>query len=153
MRTDELRAVATRVMELRQELESVEARLRELSGDGAPLAPIESMDSPTVLTTNHAQRRADRDRRMPFFAALGGVAVLAGGIGIGYALRAAPPPEPPAAPLVAVPVATVVMPPPPVVPVEPLPPSATVTAPPAASITPSRPVVVPPRSGNIDRGF
>lgn len=64
MQNDELRAVTTRVKELRQELESVEARLRELAGDGASLEPIEPMDSPTVLTTNHAQRRAQTDRLM-----------------------------------------------------------------------------------------
>lgn len=107
MKADEIRAITARVKELRQELESVEARLREVSGDGAPLAPIESIDSPTVLTTNHAQRRAQADRMIPFFAALGAVIVLAGGIAIGYALRPAPAPlPPPAAQAVAVPAPT-----------------------------------------------
>lgn len=168
MKNDELRAVTTRVMELRQELESVEARLRELSGDGAGLAPIEPMDSPTILTTNHAQRRAQADRLMPIFAAAGAVLVLGGGIALGYALHPAP-----SAPQVITPVATNPPAPPPPMPTEaptpvetpptasvtpPIAPatavaSASVSPPPTASVIPARRAAAPMRTGPIDHGF
>ena len=170
MRADEIRAITARVKELRQELESVEARLREVSGDGAPLAPLESIDSPTVLTTNHAQRRAQADRMMPVFAALGAVTVLAGGIAIGYALRPAaapalPPPTPAQVVTVTSPpaVSTAPAPPPSSVesalppPTEPprvatsASPSATMAPVPTVSAISARPASTPLRK--VDHGF
>jgi hypothetical protein len=157
---DEIRSLASRVKDLRQELESVEARLRELSGDGAPLAPIETVDSPTVLTTNHAQRRARAERIVPFLAAFGAVVVLGTGIGIGYALRPTPPvvvTAPPVPQRAAIPSEPAPSPPPlsPVVEEETaaIAPSASVAPPPTTSVVPPRPSVVPARNAKLDRGF
>jgi hypothetical protein len=162
MKTGEIRALASRVKDLRQELESVEARLRELSDDGAALAPIETVDSPTVLTTNHAQRRARAERVVPFVAAFGAVIVLGAGIGIGYALR---PPLPVVLSAPPVPVAE-----PTAAPSEPAPssrataspavdeataaaaPSASISPAPTVSVVPARPVA-PARNARLDRGF
>lgn len=99
MSTEEIRSLAERVKELRQQLESVEAHLRELSGDRA-LEPLETVDSPTVLTTNHAQRRARYDRLVPWLAALAATVVLGAGIALGHALGAAAPTPRPTAPAV-----------------------------------------------------
>jgi hypothetical protein len=178
---NEIRAITERVKELRQELEAVEARLRDLTGDPSALAPIEPMDSPTVLTTNHAQRQARRDVLVPALAAFAAVVVLASGIGIGFALRPSPAPAPqvlatsmPSAPAEAPPPAP---PPPPSAPAPTEPPVAVsepvaTTAPTAiASAAPvaSALIPVPPstlaapipaptprgpgRQANVDRGF
>jgi hypothetical protein len=85
-KSDEIRSLAVRVKELRQELESVEARLRALSGDESP-NPIEPLDSPTVLTTNHAQRKTGIERLVPWLAATAACALLLAGIGLGWVLR------------------------------------------------------------------
>jgi hypothetical protein len=87
----EIDALSARAKELKQELESVEGRLRELSGD-RPL-----------LTRTHAQRTEPRaDRTTPIVAAAGAVAVLGLGIAIGWVLRtpAAPLPTPKAPPII-----------------------------------------------------
>lgn len=161
MNSDEIRSLAARVRDLRQELESVEARLRELSGDGAPLAPLEPIDSPTVLTTNHAQRRARVDRLVPLVTALGAVMVLGGGIAIGYALR----PTPPAALPPATPVALASEAPTATVPAAEPPSASTASAAPGVSAAPPEPsaassvvparstVAPPPRQAKVDRGF
>jgi hypothetical protein len=177
---NEIRAITHRVKELRQELEAVEARLRELAGDGAGLEPIEPVDSPTVLTTNHAQRQARRAIIVPALAATFAVLTLALGFGVGIALRPTPAavsvpstPPPPASAMTAPPLPTMptsasvteaiadAVPG-----IEPKPASsgtadpispnagAPVAAIPASAPAPmAPPVALPARRNNVDRGF
>jgi hypothetical protein len=164
---EEIRALAARVKDLRQELESVEARLREMSGDETP-DPIEPLDSPTQLTTNHAMRRARAEQRTPWLAAGAAVAVLSAGIGLGYALH--PPAESKAivtssVPPVAAPAPVPVPAPAPAPAPEPAPATAPEPAPAAVTVTtaatpaplPPVPTVTPvstlPRPSHPDRGF
>ncbi len=77
--SSEISELAERVSALRQELEIVEARLRGL-GSGVP---FETVDVPTVLTTNHAVRQTRRQSILLVTSAAG---VLAIGILLGVLL-------------------------------------------------------------------
>lgn len=94
---DETRALAERVRELRQGLEEVEARIRELSVPAHERA-LEPIDAPTLLTTNHAQRQVRRERVALILGACAAAGLVALGIGIGALLRSPPGPIPEAPP-------------------------------------------------------
>lgn len=130
---DETRALAEKVKELRQALEDVEARIRELSIPPGERA-LEPLDVPTVLTTNHAQREVRRDRLALVAAACAAGGLVAIGIAIGALFRTAAPAASTDAPTTSA-VTTAAPPPPaaPTAPAEPPPAAATPASPPAAT--------------------